>query len=109
MEYLYKDLSNNNFLNLCSSLAHNPSAIRNCYFNLRDEWNIDTFGPDSPQGFRETICDNFTDSPFTQYKFYLHLKNIGYLCNSVVQAMMSGIPIILNKRNNHMLEMILFG
>jgi FkbM family methyltransferase len=93
------DLTNNNFLNLCSSLKWNPPAIRNCYFNLRDKWNIDTFGPDSPQGFRETICDNFIDSPFTQYKFYLHLKNIGYLCNSVVQAMMSGIPIIMSRQN----------
>jgi len=93
------DLTKNNFLNLCSSLAWNPPAIRNCYFNLREKWNIDTFGPDSPQGFKETLCDNFINSPFTQYKFYLHLKNIGYLCNAVVQAMMCGIPIIMSRQN----------
>jgi len=93
---LYKDLSKNNFLILSSSWYHAPKNLLNAYLDLKDKWNIDSYGPDSNLGYIDVLQDN---TLFIKYKFYLHLKNIGYLCNSVIMALMSGIPIIMNREN----------
>ena len=45
------------------------------------------------------MTDKSENHPLLKYKYYLHLKGIGYLCNSVICAFMAGIPIIITREN----------
>jgi len=93
----------NNFCVQHGCFKNNPRAIKDSFQILRQKYNIDLYGYDSQEfnscGWGDTITENMEKNILTKYKFNLHLKNLGYLCNSVIFSMMSGIPTIMSKQN----------
>jgi hypothetical protein len=95
--------NSNNFCIQHGAFNYNPDAIKNTFEILRKQYKIDLYGFDSLQfnssGWGETLTEDMSKNILTQYKFNLHLKGLGYLCNSVLFSMMSGIPTIMSKQN----------
>jgi hypothetical protein len=93
----YANLSKR-FLMLNGFFKCNPTAVQNTYHALKDTYNLDLYGFDSELGWAN-IFDNsdITNNILSKYKFMLHLKGNGYLCNSVICACMVGMPVIMSK------------
>ena len=96
--------NNNNFFIQHGFFDCNHDAIKNTYRMLQPKYDIHLYGYDSNKfnstyGWGDTITENMDLNILTKYKFNLHLKGCGYLCNSVLFAMMSGIPTIMSKQN----------
>lgn len=95
---------NNNFFIQHGFFYYNHDAIKDTFMVLRNKFDIDLYGYDSEKfgsqcGWGDTITENMELNILTKYKFNLHLKGLGYLCNSVLFAMMSGIPTIMSRQN----------
>jgi len=96
-EQNYKMLSSN-FLMLNGFLECNPQAVKTTYMELCNNYSIDLYGYDSPLGWSDVFeTTNIQDNVLSKYKFMLHLKGNGYLCNSVICALMVGMPIIMSR------------
>lgn len=98
----YKIIFNkNNFLMLNTFFNNNHSAIVNTYGELKNKYLLDSYGADSSLGWTSVMNVNIEieNNVLTKYKFFLHLKGIGYLCNSVIFACMVGMPIIMSREN----------
>jgi hypothetical protein len=89
----------NEFLMLNGFFNYNNNSIIESYEKIKKIYKIDMFGYDSPNGFANTINSTIESNVLSRYKFFLHLKGIGYLCNSVIFACMCGIPIIMSREN----------
>lgn len=83
------------FLNL-SGFTH--ESIRALSLRLRELYGYNNYGYDSDLGWADTMSRDLPNNVLTQYKFFLHLKGQGYLCNSPIFAMMCGIPVIMEKK-----------
>jgi hypothetical protein len=93
----YTDLSNR-FLMLNGFFYCNPAAVQNTYHALKDTYNLDLYGFDSHLGWADIFNNSdITTNVLSKYKFMLHLKGNGYLCNSVICACMVGMPVIMSK------------
>jgi hypothetical protein len=90
-----------NFLLLQGVYSYNCTSIKNTYNNLKEKYNFDLYGYEKLHGEIgwADIIDNYNidTNILSKYKFYLHLKGNGYLCNSVIFAMMCGIPVIMSR------------
>jgi hypothetical protein len=76
----------------------NPAAVQNTYHALKDTYNLDLYGFDSHLGWADIFNNSdITTNVLSKYKFMLHLKGNGYLCNSVICACMVGMPVIMSK------------
>jgi hypothetical protein len=84
-----KIFTKNNFLILHGFFNYNNDAIKNTYNHLINKYEIDLFGYDSPKGWVEPFSDDINNNILLNYKFYLHLKGLGYLCNSALVAFMT--------------------
>lgn len=93
----------NNFLMLNGFFKMNNDSIVSSYHILRKKYTIDLYGYDSENGWGDTTTSDLSSNVLTKYKFYLHLKGKGYLCNSALFAMMAGIPIIMSRQNYYTL------
>jgi hypothetical protein len=96
-EQNYKRLSSN-FLMLNGFFNINPEAVKSTYIQLSQHYSIDLYGYDSPLGWADIFENTIVhDNILSKYKFMLHLKGNGYLCNSVICALMVGMPIIMSR------------
>ena len=99
-EQNYKEIySKNNFLLLNGFFKYNNDSIKNTYNILKNNYDVDLYGYDSELGWVNTTTDDLDINVLTKYKFNLHLKGLGYLCNSVVFCIMAGIPVIMSREN----------
>jgi hypothetical protein len=86
------------FLMLNGFFNFNADAVKNTYYKLKKVYSIDLFGYDSELGWTDVLNNSpIENNVLSKYKFYLHLKGNGYLCNSVICAMMVGMPVIMSK------------
>lgn len=87
-----------NFLMLNGCFKFNPTAVKDTYNDLKQKYVIDLYGYDADKGWANIFDnDDITTNVLSQYKFMLHLKGNGYLCNSVICAGMAGMPIIMSR------------
>ena len=89
----------NNFLILHGFFKYNCESIKNTYHSLKSKYQIDLYGFDSELGWANTTTDDLDVNVLCKYKFNLHLKSLGYFCNSVLFSMMAGIPVIMSREN----------
>ena len=87
------------FLMLNNGFKHNHISIQNTYEQLKTEYNLDLYGGDSDLGFTNTTSSPIETNVLSQYKFFIHLKGLGNLCNSAIFACMCGMPIIMSREN----------
>ena len=98
----FNNLSSN-FLLLNGFFSYNNTSIKNTYHALKQKYNLDLYGYEKLNGelgWADIINNyNIDTNILSKYKFSLHLKGNGYLCNSVIFSMMCGIPVIMSKDN----------
>jgi len=94
-----QNYNTNNFIMLNGFFNYNNNAIKSTYNYLKNIYMIDLYGYDSELGWSDVLSTNSDNHIFLKYKFFLHLKGIGYLCNSVICAIMAGIPVIMSREN----------
>jgi hypothetical protein len=93
----FKNLPNK-FLMLNGFLKYNPESVKKSYEILKKKYEIHLYGYDSELGWANIINNyDLNNNVLSKYKFMLHLKGNGYLCNSVIFSMMVGLPIIMSK------------
>lgn len=96
-----KTLSNK-FLMLNGFFNFNPPAVKDTYNSIKNDYNVDLYGYDAELGWADIFNNtDLASNVLTKYKFMLHLKGNGYLCNSVVCACMTGTPIIMSRDVYH--------
>lgn len=85
------------FLMLKSLFKTDDPSIQSTYHQLIQKYPIDLFSYDSSNGFTNIIDQDPNHNVLAKYKFMIHLKGPGYLCNSVKFGLMTGIPIIMSR------------
>jgi hypothetical protein len=88
---------NNKFLMLNGFFKMNNLSVQNTYENLKKKYEIDLYGFDSELGLTDVLNNSSENNVLAKYKFMLHLKGNGYLCNSVICAFMVGMPVIMSR------------
>ena len=102
-EYRQNKKFNNDFIILNGFFKCNNISIINTYNILYTKYDINLYGYDSVLGWGDTLTNDININILSKYKFNLHLKGLGYLCNSVLFSMMAGIPTIMSYQNYHTL------
>jgi len=96
----YQEIYNkNNFLILHGFFKYNSESIKSTYNVLKNNYQLDLYGFDADLGWADTTSGDPEVNILSKYKFNLHLKGLGYFCNSVLFSMMAGIPVIMSHEN----------
>ena len=96
-EYRKELIFENNIVIINASfIADSPASVKKTFDYLKSIYKLDLYGDSYHKGFTNVFNKHLNKNILTKYKFYLHLKGYGYLCNSVLFCIMVGMPVIMS-------------